>query len=86
MTELGQRGVDQRVDLLALDHVDPHADRARAARGRRGRHGARAVLVEVTDDHVRALGGGREHAPAPDALRAPDDDDGLVVEPAHVSG
>ena len=83
MPELGERSVDEHVDLLALHHVGAHADRLGSPRAGLGCDGARAVLVEVTDDHVRAFGRRREHAPAADALRAADDDDGLVVEPSH---
>ena len=83
MPELGERGVDERVDLRPFHHVGAHADRLCSSRGGLGCDGASAVIVEVTDNHVRAFRGRREHASAADALRAADDDDGLVVEPSH---
>ncbi len=82
-----ERDADERVDLLAIDHVDRTSDaRSRRVPVASAATSSRAGFVDVAHDHAGALGRGRQHTAAADALRAADDDDGLAVESSHVSG
>src|SRR5690606_584233 len=67
--ELFDRDPDHRLDLIALGDVDVDETAADLVR-----HGPPAGLVDLADDHLRALGREGTGDPGPDAVAGAGDD------------